>query len=190
MSFILEIGDFFANIPNELYVFLISVLPLIELRGAVPVGAALGIPFYINAPLSIIGNLLPIPLILIFITKIFDWMAKFKIFRPIIEWLRKKADKHSKKVLKEKDSEGTADLDSIEPIRPRGMSAGVFIALMLFVALPVPGTGAWSGALVAALFNLPKRQSFISIALGVLICGIIMSLASYGVLGFLEFLAK
>ena len=68
------------------------------------------------------------------------------------------------------------------------MTAGAFAALMLFVALPLPGTGAWTGALVAALFDLPKRHSLLAIFSGVLICGVIMSLASYGVLGFLSFL--
>jgi uncharacterized membrane protein len=180
MGFFERIGEFFASLPGELYVFLISVLPLIELRGAVPVGAALGLPWYINAPLAVIGNILPIPFILLFVTKVFDWMAKFKLFRPMIEWLRKKANKHSSKVLGD---------ETDEPIgEKRGMSVGVFVGLLLFVALPVPGTGAWSGALVAALFDLPKKKSFLAIFLGVLICAVIMTLASYGVLGFLKFL--
>ena len=96
MTLFEKIGEFFASLPNELYVFIISVLPLIELRGAIPVGAALQLPWYVNLPLAIVGNLLPIPFILLFITKIFDWMAKFKIFRPVIEWLRKKAEKNRK----------------------------------------------------------------------------------------------
>lgn len=179
MTFFEKIGEFFASLPSELYVFIISILPLIELRGAIPVGAALRLPWYVNLPLAIIGNLLPIPFILLFITKIFDWMTKFKIFRPVIEWLRKKADKHSTKVL---GDDGEASKGK------RKMSGGIFVALMMFVALPIPGTGAWSGALVAALFNLPKKQSMLAITLGVLICGAIMTLASYGVLGFLEFL--
>ena len=74
------------------------------------------------------------------------------------------------------------------PVGEQKMSAGIFIGLMMFVALPVPGSGAWSGALVAALFDLPKKQAFLAISLGVLICGAIMTLASYGVLGFLGFL--
>ena len=181
MTILERIGEFLASLPRELYVFIISVLPLIELRGARPVGAALGLEWYFNLPLAIIGNLLPIPFILLFITKIFDWMAKFKIFRPIIEWLRKKADKHSSRVLGE-----DAEINDAS----RKMPIGIFIGLMMFVALPIPGTGAWSGALVAALFNLPKKQSMLAITIGVLICGVIMTLASYGVLGFLAFLAK
>ena len=181
MLFFEEILHFLARLPNELYVFIISALPLIELRGAIPIGAALGIPWYLNLPIAIMGNLLPIPFILLFITKVFDWMARFKIFRPIIEWLRKKADKHSTKII------GDEDRDTISE---RQLSLGVFIGLIAFIALPIPGTGAWSGALVAALFKLPRRRSLLAIFLGVLICGIIMTLASYGVLGFLSFLAK
>ena len=188
MTFFEKIAEFFASLPSELYVFIISVLPLIELRGAIPVGTALGLPWYINAPLAVIGNILPIPFILLFITRLFDWMAKFKIFRPIIEWLRKKADKHSTKVLGD-EAESYSENNGKEALGDgRKMSVGIFIALLLFVALPVPGTGAWSGALVASLFNLPKRQSFLAILLGVIVCAVIMTLASYGVLGFLKFL--
>jgi len=199
--------EFLKNLPRELIVFLISLLPLIELRGAVPVGALLfELPFYSNYLLSVLGNLLPIPFILLFIPKILDFLARFKFFRPMVEWLRRKADKHSAKVLgkqgeksksESKDAEVSCtntESDKIltvfiitESRTPR-MSKAVFIGLMLFVALPIPGTGAWTGALVAALFNLPKKLSLSAIALGVLVCGVIMCLASYGVLGFLSFL--
>ena len=178
---------------DTLYVFLISMLPLIELRGAIPIGAALGVHFVPNALMAIIGNLLPIPFILIFIPKILDFMARFKIFKPIVAWLRKKADKHSKKVIGDagEDEEieaKTVTLKKGEGKKARLMTRGIFVALCLFVAIPLPGTGAWTGALVAALFSLPKRSSFLAIALGVLICAAIMALASYGVLGFLSFL--
>ena len=93
------LGEFFKGIPSEIYVFIISVLPIVELRGAIPVGAALGLPFYVNLPLALIGNLLPIPFILLFIPRLLDFLAKFKIFRPMVLWLRKKANKHSSKVL-------------------------------------------------------------------------------------------
>ena len=99
MSIFEAIGSFFASLPSEIYVFLISVLPIIELRGAIPIGAGLGLPFYENYLLSVIGNLLPVPFILLFIPAILDFMARFKIFRPIVLWLRKKADKHKHKVL-------------------------------------------------------------------------------------------
>lgn len=184
MTFFEEIGKFLASLPGELHVLIISALPLVELRGAIPVGTVLGLPWYINMPVAVLGNMLPVPLILLFITKIFDWMAKFKIFRPIITWLRKKANRHSDKILgDEADSYPEGGTGS-----RRKMSVGVFVGLLTFVALPIPGTGAWSGALVAALFDLPRKQSTIAIFIGVVICAIVMALASYGVLGFLKFL--
>ena len=195
--------EFFTSLPSELYVFLISILPIVELRGAIPVGAALGVPFYINYPLSVVGNLLPVPLILLFIPKILDFLMRFKFFRPMVVWLRKKADKHKGKVLGEEKTDKTAkdaeqgseeesgecpckSLDSAHSVRP--MTRGIFIALMLFVAIPAPGTGAWTGGLIASLFNLPKKWSALAILLGVLVSGAVMCLASYGVLGFLSFL--
>lgn len=238
------LAAFFSSVPREIYVFLISILPIVELRGSIPVGAALGMPFYLNYPLSVVGNLLPIPFILMFIPRILDFMARFKIFRPTVEWLRKRALSKSAKVLgkdnakvapqtseetkadaqanverseteatssetsviDEPISDGSNLTKSIEetlspasneeaaasdskdafPTKPAKMSKGVFLALMLFVAIPLPATGAWTGSLVAALFNLDKRQSMLAIVLGVLISGTIMSLASYGVLGFLS----
>lgn len=195
--------EFFASLPSELYVFLISILPIVELRGAIPVGAALGVPFYVNYPLSVFGNLLPVPLILLFIPKVLDFLMRFKLFRPMVVWLRKKADKHKGKVLGEEKADdvnavGEEDgeqksgecpcksLDSAHTVRP--MTRAIFIALILFVAIPAPGTGAWTGGLIASLFNLPKKWSMLSILLGVLISGIVMCLASYGVVGFLSFL--
>ncbi len=180
--------EFLSKLPTELYVFIISLLPFIELRGAIPVGAALGMPFYSNFLLAVLGNMLPVPFILIFIPKILDFLGRFKIFRPIVEWLRRTADKHSKRVLKGEAADSQSEtVKEVKQGQP--MSPAIFIALMLFVALPIPGTGAWSGSLVAALFSLSKRYSFLAVLLGVLICGIIMTLASYGVVGFLSFLA-
>ena len=164
---------------KALYILIISMLPFIELRGAVPVGAAMGVPFYLNFLISVVGNLIPVPFILIFIPKILDFMARFKVFRPIVSWVREKAQKNRGKIIK--DDEAILGGE-------RRLSRGVFFGLLLFVALPFPGTGAWTGSLVASLFDLPKKQSFLAVTLGVLLCGVIMSLASYGVLGFLSFL--
>ena len=179
--------DLLKALPREVYVFLISLLPFIELRGAIPVGAALGIPFYLNFLLSVLGNMIPVPFILLFIPKILKFLSKFKFFRPITDWLHRTADKHSKRVLKSQgelpDEEQTAG-ESEKAL----MTPAIFTALMLFVALPIPGTGAWSGALVASLFSLSKKYSFLAILLGVIICGVIMTLASYGVISFLSFL--
>lgn len=217
---------------DVIWVLFISMVPLIELRGAIPVGTVLGLPYYINYAVAVIGNLIPVPFILLFIPKILDFLERFKLFRPIVQWLHKKADKNRYKIEKDmvqnavecesadanpaeaeghfisadtthaqisKISDSTKDekLNTDSAIlakeesskRAKGaMSAATFLGLMLFVLLPLPGTGAWTGALVASLFNFPKAKSFFSIALGVLGCGIIMCLASYGVLGFLSFL--
>ena len=162
--------------PNFIYVFLISMLPFIELRGAIPVGAALGLPFYANFPIAVVANLIPVPFILLFIPKILEFLKRFKPFRPIVEWLHNKAYHGREKIL---GNEG-------ENVSENKKITAIFLSLMLFVALPLPTTGAWTGSLVAALFNFPKKMSFLAIALGVLLCGVIMTLASYGVVGFLS----
>ena len=190
-----KILAFFSALPKELYIFVISMLPIIELRGAVPIGAILDLPFYLNFIISVIGNLIPVPFILLFIPKFLSFLERFKPFKPMVRWLRGKADKHKGKVLVDEESHANAEEiplksnDETSDDNPnRKMSKSVFFALMLFVALPLPGTGAWTGSLIASLFSLPKRKSFIAVTLGVLTCGVIMCLASYGVLGFLSFL--
>ena len=205
MTMIEKLGEIFASLPRELYVFIISILPVIELRGSIPAGAAMGIPFYLNYLLSVAGNLLPVPFILMFIPKILDFLARFKIFRPIVNWLRKKAEKNKGKIIKEskgreadeglsaeiveaENSGGESIGEAVVIPKKKKMSVAIFVALMIFVTIPFPGTGAWTGALVAALFNLSKKHSFLSIMLGVMISGIIMCLASYGTVGFLKFL--
>lgn len=152
-------------IPHILYVFFMSMLPLVELRGGVILGTALGLPWYINLPVCVIGNMVPIPFILMFIPKILDWLEKFKPFKPIVGWLRRRAEKNSEKIV-----------------------TTSFIGLFLFVALPIPGTGAWTGSLVSSLFSLPRWRSFFTVLLGVIACGVIMTLACYGFVGFLDFL--
>ena len=179
-----KILAFFAALPRELYIFVISMLPIIELRGAVPVGAYLGVPFYLNYLLAVVGNMLPVPFILLFIPKFLTFLDRFKFFQPMVRWLRGKADKHSGKVLKDSPGENRAVQGE-----SRKMTAGVFAALVTFVALPIPTTGAWTGSLIASLFGLPFKKSLLAVFIGVLICGVIMTLASYGVVGFLSFLA-
>lgn len=207
---------------NIIYIFLISMLPLIELRGAIPVGAVLENDLYINFAAAVLGNLLPVPFILLFIPKILEFLSRFKPFRPIVSWLWRKAEKHSKKVIRDASDEGAAEATAAdgeriangrdgssadgtviaesvneasaaaeqkEKKRTKILSAGTFIGLMTFVLLPIPGTGAWTGSLVAALFKLPPWRSFLAVTLGVIGCGIIMTLASYGIVGFLSFLA-
>lgn len=143
-----------------------SMLPLFELRGSIIVGAAMGIPWWINYIVSVCGNLLPIPFILLFIRGILRWMKGVKGLSTIALWLEKKAHKHSAKVMKY-----------------------ATFGLFLFVAIPIPGTGAWTGALIAALFEMRLKYSLPSITLGVLTAGVIMVCASYGFVGFLNIFA-
>lgn len=190
---------------DVIWVLFISMLPLIELRGAIPVGSVLGLPFYINYALAVVGNLLPVPFILLFIPEILDFLAKFKFFRPVVLWLYKKAYKNRAKIDKAQEGANASDIENGENLNtgydlydelPKiaslcgkaPMPTGAFIGLLLFVLLPLPGTGAWTGALVASLFGFPRLKSMLAITLGVLGCGVIMCLASYGVLGFLSFL--
>ncbi len=163
-----------------LIVFLCSMLPIIELRGAIPLGAGISeiewiseifniaqgdvLPWWQCYIVSVIGNMLPVPFILLFIKSILNWMKNGpEFFSKIALWLEEKANKHSAKFQK---SEG--------------------VALMIFVGIPLPGTGAWTGALIAALFGMRMKYSLPSIFAGVLLAGAIMTLASYGILGFLS----
>ena len=140
-------------------IFLISMLPIIELRGAIPIGAAIGLPWYLNMIVSIIGNMLPVPFILLFSVKAFEFMKKHNIMVKFIEKIENRAKKRSE-----------------------GLATGEFIGLMLFVAIPFPGTGAWTGALIAALLQFNRKRSFFYIGLGVVIASVIMTLVSYGVI--------
>ena len=135
------------------------MLPVVELRGAIPVGAAIGLPWYLNMIVSIVGNLLPVPFVLLFSVKAFEFMKKHNILVKFIEKIENRAKKRSE-----------------------GLATGEFIGLMLFVAIPFPGTGAWTGALIAALLQFERKRSFIYITLGVLIAAAIMTAASYGVI--------
>ena len=149
---------------NHLYVFLISMVPIIELRGAIPVGAVMGLPLWSNYLAAVLGNLLPVPFILLFIRKILAWMKTTKRLAKIALWLEEKAQKGVKKVEKY-----------------------AALGLFAFVAIPLPGTGAWTGALIAALFEMKPRYAMLSILCGVLAAGVIMSLASYGLVGAFDF---
>lgn len=156
----------FEQIKDYLYVFFCSMVPLIELRGAIPIGAALEMPWVPNLIISVLGNMLPIPFILLFIRRILAWMKTTKHFHKIAEWLENKAAKNTAKVMKYAS-----------------------FGLTIFVGIPLPGTGAWTGALVAALLDMRMKYSLPSIFAGVVIAAFIMSGISYGFLGFLSFLA-
>lgn len=148
-----------------LYTFFISMLPIIELRGAIPVGAASGLPWYINYLLCCIGNMLPVPFILFFVQYVLNFMKHIRHLDRIAFWVEEKAEKYKGQVTKY-----------------------ATWGLLLFVAAPLPGTGAWTGSLVAAFIKMEKKTAFFSVLGGVLIAGVIITLISYGVLGFLSFL--
>ncbi len=150
-----------------LIVFFVSMVPIIELRGAVPIGTGMGLPWHFTLIVAIIANCIPIPFILFFVKKVLEWMrtCKISLFSKISNWLYAKAEKNRPK---------------IEKYAAWG--------LFLFVAIPLPGTGAWTGALVASLFDMDRKKASLSIFGGVVGAGIIMTLISQGVLGFLSFL--
>ena len=146
---------------KELIVFIISLLPVLELRGGLIAASLLRVNPVNAYIVSIIGNLLPIPFILIFLSKILSWMEKSKIrfFNSIAYLLKKKADKNKPKIEKYG-----------------------YIGLILFVGIPLPGTGAWTGSLVATALNLNKKKAFLCTIVGVLIASVIMMLLSYGLI--------
>lgn len=151
-----------GKVGKEVIIFIISMVPILELRGGlITAGPAfLDVPMWEAIPICIIGNLIPIPFILLLITKIFDWMKKTKTFRPMVERLEKKA--MSKSVNIEKYT---------------------FWGLVAFVGIPLPGTGAWTGSLIAALLGIRFRRAFPAIVLGVLLAAFLMTVLSYTVLG-------
>lgn len=154
------VAFFQDKIPNELIIFLISLLPILELRGGMIAAYMLGVKLIPAFIICYIGNILPIPFILLFIRKIFKFLKRFKPMRTLIEKIELRSMRKS---------------DKVEKYREWG--------LLLFVAIPLPGTGGWTGALISALLDLRIKKSLPIIMLGVLIAGIIMSLAVYGVIG-------
>ena len=151
-----------------LLVFFVSMVPLIELRGAVPIGLSplLGealpiIPLY---AVCILGNMLPVPVIFFFARKVLIWGADKKFIGKFFTFCLEKGEKGGKK-LKEK------------------AGRGLYFALFLFVGIPLPGTGAWTGTLAASFLNMDFKKSIIAIMAGVVLAGIIMGLASFGLFG-------
>ena len=145
---------------REILVFIISMMPILELRGGLIAASLLGLSGIKSFIICFIGNILPVPFILWFITPIFDKLKKTKKLSKFVNKLENKA--MSKK-------------DQIEKYQYWG--------LMLFVGIPLPGTGAWTGCLIAALLGMDKKKSFLFTTLGVLMAGIIMLILSFGVLG-------
>lgn len=154
--------DFFGgSVGKEALVFIISMIPILELRGGLLVaGPLLGVPMAKAIPLCIIGNIIPVPFILLLITPIFAWMKGTKLFRPMVQKLEAKAMSKSEKIEKYE-----------------------FWGLVLFVGIPLPGTGAWTGSLIASLLGIKFKKAFPAVIIGILMATVIMCILSYGVLG-------
>ena len=138
--------------------FLISMVPVVELRGAIPIGVAHGLNFWVAIVVSIVGNLVPVPFIIIFIRKIFAWL------RTKSAWLNNLVTRLENRALKK--------TDTVRKFK--------FWGLFIFVAIPLPGTGAWTGALVAAMMEIRLKRAFPAIAIGVAIACVIVSVITYG----------
>ena len=146
---------------REILVFIISLMPILELRGGLIAAALLGlepIPSYI---ISIIGNILPVPFILLLITKVLTWMknSKISLFNKIANWLDEKVEKHKGQIEKYG-----------------------YLGVVLFVGIPLPGTGAWTGTLIASVLGMDKKKTFVAVLAGIIMASVIMMLLSFGIL--------
>lgn len=156
--------DLFGNLTNlkygkELIVFIISLMPILEIRGGLIAASLLGLDIVPSFIICLIGNLLPMPFILWFITPIFNWLKKTKHLKKIVNKLENKA-------LKKKDKIEKAE----------------FLGLLFFVGIPLPGTGGWTGSLIAALINMDKKKALLATTLGILLAGFIIGSLSFGLL--------
>lgn len=151
---------FLETVGRELCVFFCSMIPIIELRGAIPLGAALGLPIWQSYLLSVVGNMLPVPIILLFVKKVLSFMSRcrVKFFNKVANYVYEKAEKNRARI--EKYS---------------------FWGVALFVAIPLPMTGAWTGSLVAAMLDMKFFKAVLSALVGVLCAGVVMTLISYGI---------
>ncbi len=147
-----------------LWVFLVSMVPLIELRGAIPISQGVGLPLLPSYIVAVIGNMLPVPIIYLFARKVLEWGADKPVIGKFFTFCLEKGKKGGEK-LQEKAGKG------------------LFWALMLFVGIPLPGTGAWTGTLAASILDMDFKSSITAVMLGVLLAGVIMGVASAGVFG-------
>ena len=144
---------------KQLLVFIISLMPILELRGGLLAAALIGLSPIQSYIICIIGNLLPIPFILLLINKILDWMRKSKHFKGIANWLDKKVEKHKGQIEK-----------------------FGYLGVVLFVGIPLPGTGAWTGSLIASVLEMDKKKTFLAVLAGVFMASLIMMLLSFGII--------
>lgn len=154
---------------HYLIVLLISMVPLIELRGAIPYAVGFGLPIVPSLVISIIGNMIPVPFIFLFARRILDWGKDKKVIGGFCRWCLEKGHKGGEKLQAK-------------------AGAGLYIALLLFVGIPLPGTGAWTGTLAASLLDMDFKKSVLYVLGGLLLAGAIMLLASLGVFGAIHIL--
>ena len=145
---------------NYLIVFLVSMLPLIELRGAIPIAESMNLNIWVYYIVAIIGNMIPVPFIYLFARKLLEWGKDKKIIGKFFTFCLEKGQKGGEKL---KESAG---------------NKGIFWALMIFVGIPIPGTGAWTGTLAASILDIDFKTSILAVSLGVILAGIIMSVSS------------
>lgn len=148
-----------GKLSKNIIVFIVSMIPLLELRGSILAAGFMNTSFIPTYIAAVLGNMLPIPFILLFIEKIFAWLKKSKHFHKLPVWIEKKAMSKSAQIEKYG-----------------------YLGLFLFVAIPLPGTGAWTGSLLAVLLGLKPKKSFLFILFGVMTAGLIMSLLSFGII--------
>lgn len=152
---------------HYLIIFLISMVPLIELRGAIPYAVGFKLPLLPSCIICILGNMLPVPIIFLFARKVLEWGADRPVIGKFFTFCLEKGHKGGKKLQQK-------------------AGRGLFVALLLFVGIPVPGTGAWTGTLAASLLDMDFKSSVIAVLLGVVLAGVIMGLASAGLFAAIE----
>ena len=145
-------------------VFLISMVPLIELRGAIPYAVAFELPTLPSYLVAVLGNMLPVPFIFLFARRILIWGKDKRFIGKFFTFCLEKGEKGGRKLQQK-------------------AGGGLYVALLLFVGIPLPGTGAWTGTLAASLLNMDFKKSTTAVMLGVILAGVIMLLASFGVVG-------
>ena len=144
--------------------FLVSMVPLIELRAGVPFAVGMGLDYFTALAVCVVGNMLPVPIIYFFARKVLEWGRDKKYIGKFFTFCLEKGEKGGQK------------------LRKTAGRGGLFVALMLFVGIPIPGTGAWTGTLAASFLNMGIKSTALAVSLGVIIAGIIMGLASTGVI--------
>ena len=161
MDFLVEFFiDLFGGVSKDVIIFILSLMPILELRGGLLAASLLNIEFVRAAIICVVGNVLPIPIVLLFLKFVLNLFEKWNVTKKIVNWLERKVEEKREQI----DKYG-------------------YWGLILFVGIPLPGTGAWTGALLAIMLGLDRKKSFVCILLGVLMAAIIMSILSYGILG-------